>query len=225
MANRAVILTTHSMEECEALCSRIGILVNGAMKCIGPSQHLKSRFGRGFQVDISTASNDSAAARSFLLQHFPEAEKLEDYAGKMKYKILHKKAGGAGGASSPGLGDKAAWRLKDIFALIERHKESVGISEYSVSQTSLEQVFIQFARKGDHEEFGGKLAAHPDDEEEEGKEEWDTDAPAGRHPRSSSMGIHRVSSFETEDPSQRIAVTPSSFGYIPADSGNRGINF
>lgn len=222
MANRAVILTTHSMEECEALCSRIGILVNGAMKCIGPSQHLKSRFGRGFQVDISTASNDSANARAFLLQHFPEAEKLEDYAGKMKYKILHKKGQGAGGASSPGLGDKAAWRLKDIFALIERHKESVGISEYSVSQTSLEQVFIQFARKGDHEEFGGKLSAHPDDEEE-GKEEWDTDAE-GRPPRSGSMGIHRVSSFETEDRSQRI-VTPSSFGYIPADSNNRGINF
>ncbi len=35
MANRAVILTTHSMEECEALCARIGILVLGELKCLG----------------------------------------------------------------------------------------------------------------------------------------------------------------------------------------------
>jgi ABC-type multidrug transport system ATPase subunit len=43
MATRAVILTTHSMEECEALCNRIGILVAGELKCLGSSQHLKSR--------------------------------------------------------------------------------------------------------------------------------------------------------------------------------------
>jgi len=32
-----------SMEECEALCSRIAIMVNGAFKCIGSIQHLKNR--------------------------------------------------------------------------------------------------------------------------------------------------------------------------------------
>ena len=32
---RAMILTTHSMEECEALCARIGILVLGELKCLG----------------------------------------------------------------------------------------------------------------------------------------------------------------------------------------------
>jgi len=85
MAERAVILTTHrfvspfgsflpcearcaflscdSMEECEALCSRIGILVAGSLKCIGSSQHLKHRFGRGFQLDISTGANDPAPAQ------------------------------------------------------------------------------------------------------------------------------------------------------------------
>lgn len=44
--NRSVVLTTHSMEECEALCSRIGILVLGELKCLGSSQHLKTRFGQ-----------------------------------------------------------------------------------------------------------------------------------------------------------------------------------
>ena len=34
----AVILTTHSMEECEALCQRIGIMAGGKLKCLGSAQ-------------------------------------------------------------------------------------------------------------------------------------------------------------------------------------------
>lgn len=34
----SVILTTHSMEECEALCPRIGIMAGGKLKCLGSAQ-------------------------------------------------------------------------------------------------------------------------------------------------------------------------------------------
>ena len=53
MAGRCVILTTHSMEECEALCNRVGIMVNGQLRCIGTAQHLKSRYGKGYQYASS----------------------------------------------------------------------------------------------------------------------------------------------------------------------------
>jgi ABC-type multidrug transport system ATPase subunit len=39
----SVILTTHSMEECEALCPRIAIMANGKLRCLGSAQHLKVR--------------------------------------------------------------------------------------------------------------------------------------------------------------------------------------
>lgn len=48
----SVILTTHSMEECEALCPRIGIMSGGVMRCLGSAQHLKTRFGQGYQVEM-----------------------------------------------------------------------------------------------------------------------------------------------------------------------------
>jgi ATP-binding cassette subfamily A (ABC1) protein 3 len=48
----SVILTTHSMEECEALCTRIGIMVGGILRCLGSSQRLRSRFGHGIQIEI-----------------------------------------------------------------------------------------------------------------------------------------------------------------------------
>lgn len=48
-----VILTTHSMDECEALCPRIGIMANGKLRCLGSAQHLKSKFGQGYQVELN----------------------------------------------------------------------------------------------------------------------------------------------------------------------------
>ena len=54
----SVILTTHSMEECEALCPRIGIMANGRLRCLGSAQHLKNKFGQGFQVELKTKIAD-----------------------------------------------------------------------------------------------------------------------------------------------------------------------
>jgi ABC-type multidrug transport system ATPase subunit len=49
----AVVLTTHSMEEAEALSTKMGIMVKGGIfKCFGSSQHIKNKFGTGFAIEI-----------------------------------------------------------------------------------------------------------------------------------------------------------------------------
>ena len=49
----AVILTSHLMEEAEALCTKMGIMVKGGIfKCFGSSQHIKNKYGVGFEVEI-----------------------------------------------------------------------------------------------------------------------------------------------------------------------------
>ena len=49
----AVILTTHSMEEAEALSTKLGIMVRGGVfRCMGSSQHIKNKFGVGYEVEI-----------------------------------------------------------------------------------------------------------------------------------------------------------------------------
>ncbi|XP_077864040.1 phospholipid-transporting ATPase ABCA1-like [Saccoglossus kowalevskii] len=63
---RSVILTSHSMEECEALCNRIAIMVNGRFQCLGSTQHLKNRFGDGYTLSIRIGRN---AMDSVDLQH------------------------------------------------------------------------------------------------------------------------------------------------------------
>ena len=50
-----VVLTTHSMEEAEALCTKMGIMVNGSFKCFGSSQHIKDKYGTGFEIEVKIA--------------------------------------------------------------------------------------------------------------------------------------------------------------------------
>jgi len=40
------------MEECEALCTRMAIMVNGRFQCLGSTQHLKAKFGEGYSLII-----------------------------------------------------------------------------------------------------------------------------------------------------------------------------
>ncbi len=41
---RSIILTTHSMEEAETLCDRLGIFVNGQLICLGNPKEITSRY-------------------------------------------------------------------------------------------------------------------------------------------------------------------------------------
>ena len=52
----AVVITTHSMEEAEALSTKMGIMVRGGIfKCFGSAQHIKNKFGTGFELEVKIA--------------------------------------------------------------------------------------------------------------------------------------------------------------------------
>lgn len=49
----AVILTSHSMEEAEALSTKLGIMVRGGIfRCFGTTQHVKSKYGVGYELEV-----------------------------------------------------------------------------------------------------------------------------------------------------------------------------
>jgi ABC-type multidrug transport system ATPase subunit len=53
-ADKAVILTTHSMEEAEVLCDRLGIFVKGRLVCIGNPRQLTARYGGYYVCSLTT---------------------------------------------------------------------------------------------------------------------------------------------------------------------------
>ena len=69
-----------SMEECDALCTRIAIMVNGKFVCLGSPQHLKNKFGQGYTliVQMGALADGSIAPNQpvidFIAQNFPGAK-------------------------------------------------------------------------------------------------------------------------------------------------------
>ena len=72
-AGQSVLITTHSMAECEALCSRVGIMVNGSFRCLGTPQQLKSRYGDGYRLKLRLSGGDLEPIQEFVRQNFPHS--------------------------------------------------------------------------------------------------------------------------------------------------------
>lgn len=66
----AVILTTHSMEEAEALSTKLGIMVRGGIfRCFGTSQHVKSKFGIGYELEVKVRKPQYRDLKALALEY------------------------------------------------------------------------------------------------------------------------------------------------------------
>lgn len=137
------------MEECEALCTRIAILVSGQFKCLGSTQHLKNRFSKGFILTVKAGHDavDSedrmAAIKNEIKQLFPSIELKEQYLDILTYHI-----------PDPDI------KWSEVFGLMEQMKNVHNIDDYSLSQTSLEQVFLFFSKSGLHQPAPGVVGGN-----------------------------------------------------------------
>ncbi|KAM9761903.1 phospholipid-transporting ATPase ABCA1 isoform 1-T1 [Menidia menidia] len=131
---RAVVLTSHSMEECEALCSRMAIMVNGRFQCLGSVQHLKNRFGNGYTIIVRLADPssepDSCPVSDYMRKCFPSIELKEQHQNVLQYQL-----------------PSYACCLAYVFDVLSNNYEDLGIMDFSVSQTTLDQVFVSFAKE------------------------------------------------------------------------------
>ena len=54
----SIMLTTHRMDEAEALCDTIVIMINGKFVCFGSPGHLKQKYGQGYQILLTFNEGD-----------------------------------------------------------------------------------------------------------------------------------------------------------------------
>lgn len=137
---RAAILTTHYMEEAEAVCDRVAIMVSGRLRCIGTVQHLKSKYGKGYFLEIKLKDwiEDLEVDR---LQRevqciFPNASRQESFSTILAYKIPK----------------EDVQSLSQSFSKLEEAKHTFAIEEYSFSQATLEQVFVELTKEQEEED-------------------------------------------------------------------------
>ncbi|KAJ0049063.1 hypothetical protein Pint_15240 [Pistacia integerrima] len=84
---RAIILTTHSMEEAEALCDRLGIFVDGSLQCIGNPKELRARYGGSYVFTMTTSADHEAEVESMIKHLSPSATKIYQISGTQKFEL------------------------------------------------------------------------------------------------------------------------------------------
>jgi ATP-binding cassette subfamily A (ABC1) protein 3 len=141
-AHCAVVLTTHHLEEVEALADRAAIMVGGRIECLGTLEHLKATLGVGYQVAVRVDDVSYAQSVEQRLQHeYPGCVKLvEHHQTKLNFTVKN-------GPSTS---------LSSLFGLLHEMKtsrdtqDSFGVIDYTVSQSSVEEVFLAVAGGGTH---------------------------------------------------------------------------
>ncbi|KAF4798375.1 ATP-binding cassette sub-family A member 10 [Turdus rufiventris] len=87
------LLSTHYMEEAEAVCDRVAILVSGQLRCIGSIQYLKNKFGKGYLLEIKVKDAESTdVLHAEILKIFPGAARQERFPSLLVYKVPMKDA-------------------------------------------------------------------------------------------------------------------------------------
>jgi ABC-type multidrug transport system ATPase subunit len=134
--DRCVVLTTHSMEEADVLCDRIGIMAHGRLKALGGAQHLKSKFSDGFKLSVTFASGRADEGRAFVSQVAPSARHVEQFGDSAVYIVSRQKES-----------------MATMFAAFQQQSTAHGILDWGMRQTSLEEVFVSIAKEAE-DEFG-----------------------------------------------------------------------
>ncbi|CAA7031234.1 unnamed protein product [Microthlaspi erraticum] len=127
----AIILTTHSMEEAEFLCDRLGIFVDGGLQCIGNPKELKGRYGGSYVLTMTTSSENEKNVEKLIQDVSPNAKKIYHIAGTQKFEL-----------------PKEEVRISEVFQAVEKAKSNFTVFAWGLADTTLEDVFIKVARTG-----------------------------------------------------------------------------
>ncbi|XP_047959280.1 ABC transporter A family member 1 [Salvia hispanica] len=158
---RIILLTTHSMDEADALGDRIAIMANGSLKCCGSSFYLKQHYGVGYTLTLVKTTPTASAAADIVYSHIPSATCVSDVGNEISFKLplassssfesMFREIESCMQRSSPNLENPNYGR-----------SDFLGIESYGISITTLEEVFLRVAG-GDFDETECPVNENPHD--------------------------------------------------------------
>ncbi len=153
---RAILLTTHFMDEADVLGDRIAIVKEGRLRALGTAKFLKQRFGLGYLMRMSLA--DDAKPQAI-------ADEVKRYIAEASI------ASSAGTELSIRLPREAVPSFPTVFERIEKQSEFLGVKTYGIETTTLEEVFMRIVNEdteqllANHEEANRLLSAPAEERE------------------------------------------------------------
>ncbi|CAD7702023.1 unnamed protein product [Ostreobium quekettii] len=126
---KSTILTTHSMEEAEVLCDRLGIIVDGQLMVIGHPKELAARYGGYLVFTLVTNADDVGAAKALVQGFDPTAQLTYELAGTLTFELSTKSV-----------------NPSDVFRLVEKARDQIQVLDWGLANATLEDVFLKIAR-------------------------------------------------------------------------------
>jgi ABC-type multidrug transport system ATPase subunit len=162
---RAVLITTHSMEEADKLATRVGIMKR-KMLALGTVGQLGDQYGDAWVVQLvlksapDTTEQEMDGVKDWVRCNVPGVQ-LDKWGsrggghGQLRFRVL-KSAEGHGAVDEKGhaeaeVGDVGG--IPGLIELLESNREQLGLEYYSVSPTTLDEVFLRVV--GEEEEEDG----------------------------------------------------------------------
>ena len=113
-----------SMEECEALCSRLSIMIDGRLRCLGTLQHLRDKYGSGYTIKLVIDSERSIdAVVKHLYNHLARAQLKYRGNRNLVYEMKIESD-----------------TLAEVFGTMESIPKYLGVRDYSINQNTLDNV-------------------------------------------------------------------------------------
>uniref|UniRef100_K3YG64 ABC transporter domain-containing protein n=1 Tax=Setaria italica TaxID=4555 RepID=K3YG64_SETIT len=125
-----IFLTTHSMEEAEELCDRIGIFINGNFHCIGTPKELKARYGGTRILTITTSPEHEEAVEQLVSWLSPRYTRIYSVLGTQKFALPQQEVG-----------------LGCVFGAVEAARRAFPVLGWGVADATLEEVFVRVAKE------------------------------------------------------------------------------
>jgi ATP-binding cassette, subfamily A (ABC1), member 3 len=156
---RSILLTTHSMEEADALASRVGVIAKRLLD-IGTTSHLREKHGHGFHIHLvmksapRTTEEEMTQLQQWIDVHMAGAA-LEGipYHGQVRYivpvrsRLKFDEAPGQEDKISSDSSTSEVRTVGSLFTLLEENKEALGVEFYSVSPSTFDEVFLKVIEK------------------------------------------------------------------------------
>lgn len=168
---RSLVLTTHSMEEADALADRAGIM-GRKMLALGTSEYLRKQHGNRYHVHLITKTaphttpEQMESIKAWITEHVEGAVvESKTYHGQLRFSVpaqLTEKVSWKG-KESEDVTDTYSSGVGALFTMLEARKEELGFEYFSVSPTTLDQVFLSIVGKHNIEEenYGQEVKKRP----------------------------------------------------------------
>ncbi|XP_063366023.1 uncharacterized protein LOC134654508 [Cydia amplana] len=147
-ARRGVLLSTHALRDARRLCARVALVRRGALCAQGSVDDCLRRFGGGYAISCRVGRREDATQQSpreawrRVLASAPRAVPRDLSRGRMHFVI-------------PAVIDdkQEATRLSSIFRLMAELQSECDVEDYTINQSSLEEMFLSFSDKPQDEVF------------------------------------------------------------------------